>query len=553
MNALPLNKKVMDDKLRSRIKNWLVSITAFTVLFNSLGGTLVFVYFTFIESGLFQTPTNEDLNEHIAFFLKRLALIMGVAAIIGWRQSRPIRKKLGESLGDLDQQKLRALVGDLMSMPYNMAFLSAVGWMVAVALFSYRPSSFSVVGAGPWEWNAHIIVGILFVGAPFTVMSVYFALEWAIRKRIAGSFPVESLLVAPRSRTVSVLKKMVVVLLVMGTVPVSTVSYITLSQICAIQANKLQISSFVSQMPLVIAFFLFVAVVAGVVLSALLAKSVSRPLRQTAEAMELVRQGDLDVRVPVLSNDEIGTMGEGFNRMVEGLRERDFIRETFGSYLSPDVVANILRSPEGVNLGGELREVTILVSDLRGFTSLTAARGPEVVLRILNMYLEAMVDIIMSCGGTIDEFTGDGILAFFGAPRHVRDSQERAVQCAMEMQKCMPELNERLRGICPVAPGSEAPVLEMGIAINSGTLIVGNIGSERRKKYGAVGTAINVAFRIEKRAAAGEIIITADVYEKVLRMVDARSVQEVKLKGIDGAVTLYSVLGTKEHPAAEAS
>jgi adenylate cyclase len=541
---------MMNGELRSRIKKWLVLITAFTMFFNALGGTLVFVYFTFIESGLVHYPTDQDLGEHTAFFLKRLALVLCVAAVLGWWRAIPVRKKLGETPDGFDQQKLRSLVGDLMSMPYNMALLSAVGWLAAVVLFGYRPGTFHDSATQSWQLNAHTVVGILFVGAPFTVISVYFALEWWLGKRILDSFPLQSLLVAPRSHTISVLRKMVVVLIVMGTVPVSTVSYLTLSQICEIQMNRQQIGSFISQMPLVIGFFLMVAVVAAVCLSVLLAKSVSQPLRQTVEAMGRVRQGDLDVHVPVLSNDDIGAMGEGFNRMVEGLRERDFIRETFGSYLSPDVVANILQSPEGVNLGGELREVTILVSDLRGFTSLTAALGPEIVLRILNRYLESMVDIIMSGGGTIDEFTGDGILAFFGAPRHMKDSQERAVRCAMEMQRHMPDINQKLRGTCPSQPGSDPCLLRMGIAINSGTLIVGNIGSEKRKKYGAVGTAINVAFRMEKRAEAGEILITADVYEKVSHVVDAQPVHEAKLKGIDGLVTLYRVIGPRERTAA---
>jgi adenylate cyclase len=542
---------MMNGELRSRIKKWLIFTTAFTVLFNALGATLVFVYFTFIESGLAHAPMVEDLCEHTAFFLERLALIMCVAAVLAWRRASGFRKKLGQTSDGFDLQKLRVLVGDLMSMPYNMALLSAIGWLAGVLLFGYRPLSFHGQGAQIWQFHAHTIVGILFVGAPFTVIAVYFSLEWVLAKKIREAFPWESLLVTPRAHTVSVLRKMAVVLLVMGTVPVSTVSYITLSQIHEIHANRQQIGSFVSQMPLVIAFFLLLAVSAGVGLSVLLAKTVSRPLRRTAEAMERVRHGDLEVHVPVLSNDEIGALGEGFNRMVEGLRERDFIRETFGSYLSPDVVANILRSPEGVNLGGEIREVTVLVSDLRGFTSLSTALGPEVVLRILNMYLESMVDIIMSCGGTIDEFTGDGILAFFGAPHHMKDSQERAVLCAMEMQRRMPELNKRLGGTCLVEAESNAPLLKMGIAINSGTLIVGNIGSEKRKKYGAVGTAINVAFRVEKRAEAGEILLTADVYEKVRHVVDAQPVAGTKLKGIDGLVTLYKVISPEELSAAE--
>ncbi len=242
---------------------------------------------------------------------------------------------------------------------------------------------------------------------------------------------------------------MVLVSALIGTIPVSMVSYTTLRQICEIQAGRQDISSFVSQMPVVIGFLLFLAVSGSLVLSLLVTKSVSRPLRKAGCAMEKIREGNLDVEIPVVSNDEIGVMMEGFNRMVEGLRERDSIRDTFGSYLSPDVVTQILRSPEGVNLGGELKEVTILVSDLRRFTSSTANLRPESVLKLVNLYLEKMVDVVISHGGIIDEFTGDGILAFFGAPRGLADSQAAAVKCAMEMQGRMPELNRELAGLMP--------------------------------------------------------------------------------------------------------
>ncbi|MGO9566610.1 MAG: adenylate/guanylate cyclase domain-containing protein [Desulfomonilaceae bacterium] len=271
--------------------------------------------------------------------------------------------------------------------------------------------------------------------------------------------------------------------------------------------------------------------------------------------MERIRQGGLDDSVPVVSKDEIGFIAEGFNRMVAGLRERDFIKETFGTYLSPEVVSEILKSPAGVHLGGELRDVTILVSDLRGFTALTASLSAEVVVDILNRFLEKMVEIIIRHGGTIDEFTGDGILAFFGAPGHMPDATERAVQCAIDMQQAMPGLNRELQatpgGAKQPSEGNAteehanlaagpAP-LAMGIGISKGPLVVGNIGCDKRKKYGAVGTPINLAFRIEDEASAGETLVTEEVYSSVSNIFRADSKPGVELKGIDHPITLYSV------------
>lgn len=533
----------MDGTLKSKARKWLILTTVSTLLLNALGAILMFVYFTCIESGLVHTSGHDDLQDRITFFLTRAAVIMIAVTALGFNYRRAITKKLTAFPDEIPSEEQASLVRDFMSMPYNMAFLSAVGWLAAVVLFGFLPLMLDDPRVQLWKLGTHTVIGILFVGAPFTVTSVYFVLEWKLGQKIRRNFPIGSLLAAPRSRGVSVLSKMVVVSIMMGIVPVSTVSYITLSQIHEIQAGRQEIGSFVSQMPLVISFFLLVAIAVAVVLSVLLARSVSGPLRRTASAMERVREGNLDVHVAVVSNDEVGSMGEGFNRMVEGLRERNFIRDTFGSYVSPDVVSNILRSPDGMHLGGELREVTILVSDLRGFTSLTSTLGPEVVLKLVNRYLEAMVDIIMRYGGTIDEFTGDGILAFFGAPRRMKDSQERCVLCALEMQRIMPSLNSCLEDFC--ISGGEGPLLRMGIAISSGTLIVGNIGSEKRKKYGAIGTAINVAFRMEKHAKPGDILVTHDVYEKVRLTVEAKAIHDVEMKGIEGLITLYRVIGSK--------
>ncbi len=352
---------------------------------------------------------------------------------------------------------------------------------------------------------------------------------------------------------------MLVVSFLIGIVPVSMVSYITLSQIHEIQAGRLAVADFLSGMPLVIGFLLILSVVVAVRLSTFVAQSVSGPLRQVNSAMERIGKGDLDLSVAVLSNDEIGSLADGFNKMARGLRERDFIRDTFGSYVSPEVAAEILKSPDSLNIGGESREVTILIADLREFTPLAASASAEVVVRLLNRYFERMIDIIMMYGGTVDELMGDGILAFFGAPKRIPDAPLRAVQCAMEMQSAMPPLNSELKQSMPelyfqaedselLKGGTSAGLinsLSMGIAINSGSLIVGNLGSDKRKKYGAVGSPINVAFRIEKHAKADEILMTSEVYSRVAKIVEAAAMQDVELKGIDTPVTLYRVIGLR--------
>lgn len=219
-------------------------------------------------------------------------------------------------------------------------------------------------------------------------------------------------------------------------------------------------------------------------------------------------------------------------------RERKVVRDIFGRYVSDEVVEEILKWPGGVNLKGELREVTFLVSDLRGFTPLTESHSPLVVVETANRYFECMTEIISRHRGNINEIMGDGMLMFFGAPRPMENHQRQAVACALEMQQSMQALNADgdRRGL---------PELRMGIGINTGIVVVGSIGSERRRKYTGYGSAINVAFRIESQALPGEVLISPAVRTRLGKDLEIRSTREVKLKGIENPMTLYSVTGLR--------
>lgn len=217
------------------------------------------------------------------------------------------------------------------------------------------------------------------------------------------------------------------------------------------------------------------------------------------------------------------------------LRNR-FIRETFGRYLSDEVVTNLLDAPEGLRLGGEKREVTILMSDLRGFTAVSQALDAEQTVAMLNHYLEAMTDIIVRHGGTIDEFLGDGMLVFFGAPQRQDDDALRAVACALEMQLAMRDINawNQARGL---------PSLEMGIGLNTGPVIVGNIGSRKRAKYGAVGSHVNLTGRVEACTVGGQVLISESTRSAIPTPLDIAGEMRVDPKGVKAPITLYDVVG----------
>ncbi len=217
-------------------------------------------------------------------------------------------------------------------------------------------------------------------------------------------------------------------------------------------------------------------------------------------------------------------------------RNEKFIRATFGRYLSDEIVTDILERPEGLELGGDLRRVTIMMSDIRGFTTLSEQLEPAQVVTLINRYLAAMTDIIMAHQGTIDEFIGDAILAVFGAPQHRNDDSDRAVQCALEMQEAMEEINRLNRE-------DGLPEISTGIALNTGDVIAGNIGSERRSKYGFVGHPMNVTSRIEDVTAGGEILASESTLQALKGRYSLGNSQELKVKGIDELLKVHQIRG----------
>src|SRR5262245_39830573 len=192
-----------------------------------------------------------------------------------------------------------------------------------------------------------------------------------------------------------------------------------------------------------------------------LAWRVTRPISALTGGVARVADGDLSLVLPVRSHDEVGHLTSAFNDMVEGLRQRDFIRNTFGRYVSPEVVKTLLESPEGLRFGGEKRDITVLMSDLRGYTQFAEQGDPAWVMQLLNDFLARMTDIIIAYGGNINEFIGDAIFPVYGAPIPYHDHAERAAASALAMQRAMAALNQEHAQRGP-------PRFEVGIGIKTG-------------------------------------------------------------------------------------
>lgn len=279
----------------------------------------------------------------------------------------------------------------------------------------------------------------------------------------------------------------------------------------------------------------FIVVIIGVML--IMTRKISRPVFALTEAANKVIEADgYQDPLEVVSLDELGRLTEAFNIMMAGLRQRDFIRDTFGRYVTEEVVQALFDQPDGLRLGGVKKEVTIMFCDIRGFTPLSESLAPEQVVGILNRYLGTMSTLVARHGGTVSEFVGDSVLAFFGAPVSHADDPLRAVACAVKMQRAMARFNRE-------SAEAGQPEITIGIGINTGEVVIGNIGSERRAKYGAVGYALNLTSRVEAAAKGGQILITEATRAKIKNNVLLKGERRIHLKGVDGQVKLYEVAG----------
>lgn len=212
------------------------------------------------------------------------------------------------------------------------------------------------------------------------------------------------------------------------------------------------------------------------------------------------------------------------------------MRQTFGRYLSDEVATNLLETRQGLKLGGEKRQVTVLIADLRGFSAISERVQPEIAVQVINEYLEVMIDIVNQYKGILNEVLGDGLFIFFGAPIQRHDDTQRAIACAIAMQLAMKDINAELAK-------SDLPNLAMGIGIHTGEVLAGNIGSERRAKYTIVGSEVNLASRIESYSVGGQILASQATVKEVSAIVRVDQQLQVQLKGFPEPLKLYEIGG----------
>jgi adenylate cyclase len=272
----------------------------------------------------------------------------------------------------------------------------------------------------------------------------------------------------------------------------------------------------------------------------------SSRLRTLVNAFERIGRGDLESTVELDGRDEFAGLGRAVNTMTVGLRERETVKAAFVRYVSRQVMDSVLASGEAPIISGDRRKVTVLFCDIRGFTRMSESMRPEDVVQILNEYFEKVVEIVFRNGGTLDKFIGDGVMVVFGAPKDDPYQEEHAVRAALEIRDEVRRLSGSFveRGLPPLA---------VGVGVNSGNAIVGNIGSSQRMEYTAIGDTVNLASRLESatRELNVDILVSEYTLNGVRGAFKMNPAGSLRVKGRNDTIAAYTL--DEDQPAAGGS
>ncbi|HTW54206.1 MAG TPA: adenylate/guanylate cyclase domain-containing protein [Stellaceae bacterium] len=291
---------------------------------------------------------------------------------------------------------------------------------------------------------------------------------------------------------------------------------------------------------------LLLAALLGISIAAMVTRGLVRPVGRLLSGTAAVHGGALDTVVPVTSSDEIGLLTQAFNEMVGELRTKAQIREMFGKYVDPRIVAGLIDRPELTDPKGARREMTILFCDMQGFTSFSEGMTPVGLVNVMNRYLTALSEPVRRNNGIIDKYIGDAIMAFWGAPFAAADDQARlACLAAIEMLAALPAFQEELPELTGVRRGF--PKIQIRVGIATGDVVVGNIGSEQTRAYTVIGDTVNVASRLEgaNKAYGTRILIGERTRQLAADTVEVREIDSVLVVGKSEPERVFELLGRK--------
>jgi len=285
----------------------------------------------------------------------------------------------------------------------------------------------------------------------------------------------------------------------------------------------------------IIVITLFI-IIFGCCIAVFLGFHFSRPISSLVQATQEIGSGNYRHKIILDRNDELGNLATAFNRMGDELWKNSLMQKSFGKYIGSEVLEMIMANPESLWLKGHRSEATIVFTDIRGFSLYSEVKEPEEIVEKLNQYFEIATRTIRYHGGYVDKFIGDAVLGVFGVPVYKENHVIRAVMAALDMQKAFFEKGKN---------GNDL-LQSVGIGINSGVVVSGNIGSQDRMEYTVIGNSVNLAAHLYRLASPGEIIISKSVYTNIKALIEVEPLPPQYIKGKSEPVETFKLLGIQE-------
>jgi adenylate cyclase len=458
--------------------------------------------------GFYYEADKSDVLTVLAITCGLTAVAIAVVATRVLRRVGPLRRWIG---GDHTPEASEEAWHTAVNLPLELIRRDAGFPVFGVAV----PVSVAAVIAYDLSWLAFfpILAGGL-VALGYSAILHYLALELAMRPIL---FDINAALAKPVRITQPVIPLRFKLL---GSLPViNVITGVTVAALTA-EGGGIEVLSLNVLIALAIAFAI------SFELTVLLSRSILRPVEDLEAATERIRQGRFTEHVPVTTADEFGELSSAFNQMVDGLAERERLREAFGTYLDEEVARHLIN--EDFDVHGHEAEVSLVFCDVQQFTATAAQASATEVVSRLNELFECIVPIIGRHSGHVDQFIGDGLLAVWGAPERMPDHADRAVQCAVEIARTV---NSR-------RPGG----FEIGIGVNSGAVVAGSIGGAGRLSFSVIGEAVNLASRVEAktRDTGDPVLITATTRTELSETIEVVSRGEMAVRGYEHPIELYA-------------
>ena len=453
---------------------------------NACGIVLVTIYFALTNADNVTPQTTQidhAFNLHLLLTILLPALLLIAGAIWGNRRSRLLSDwYLHQSLEHPDQPPPPHVCTLALNQPAETSLVSMAMWVLAAVIvatvnFNARQDTWDAL-------TTFLSVGGL-AGSIVGIIS-YFLTERVWRPELAIFFPAGNLSATHASRIT--VRRRVLILFVMSAIPLLLLAFTTYKH-ATVMVQAADPAALLPGLLSIGVFFVGVGLLMAIMLGVTLGASLIEPVETLRVHMAAVREGNLERQAPVLSNDELGELAEGFNAMVKGLRQEETVRRLFSLYVTPEVAQHAIEY--GAELGGRMAEASVLFADIRGFTAMTEQMQADALIALLNRYFDAMSNAIVANGGLVNKFGGDSLLAVFGTPLNpAPDHPAQAVQAAQAMIAALESFNadQAQRG---------EPTIRIGIGVATGPVVAGNVGSEERLEYTVIGDTVNLASRLQ--------------------------------------------------------